>query len=321
MNGYTKLFGSIVASTIWREEKETKIVWITMLAMADRWGDVQASIPGLADLARVSVAEARKAIVVLSSPDPDSRTEDNEGRRIEAIDGGWRLINYEKYRAKMSAEDRREYLREKQREHRAKKRTLSTSVNNGQQKSTPSTHAEAEAEAEAETATVRSESDARAHNGPIMVDDPVEEDKGPFEEANRWLVEFGRSWCTRFSRIAYGNGAADARAVARLGEKLATLTREERDRAIQARPRILAAYWAAPDDGAKRAGHSFAFFVPRFDALLNAATSAEARAVVRRVCDFHALNPARKAPAGSASPLCATCDRLGAEPLAPWGAE
>lgn len=52
MSGYTKLFSSIIDSTIWRESKETKIVWITMLAKADRYGVVEASLPGLADAAK-----------------------------------------------------------------------------------------------------------------------------------------------------------------------------------------------------------------------------------------------------------------------------
>jgi hypothetical protein len=54
----------------------------------------------------------------LLSPDPDSRTEDYEGRRIEVVDGGWRLINHAKYRAKMSEAERLEYKRRKQAEYR-----------------------------------------------------------------------------------------------------------------------------------------------------------------------------------------------------------
>jgi hypothetical protein len=48
VTGYTKLFSSIVSSTLWREPAATKVVWITMLALADRHGEVEASIPGLA---------------------------------------------------------------------------------------------------------------------------------------------------------------------------------------------------------------------------------------------------------------------------------
>lgn len=152
MTGYTKLFGSILASTIWRESKETKILWITMLAMADQHGYVATSVPGLADMARLTVPETRQALQELMAPDPDSRTKEHEGRRIAEADGGFAILNHGKYRAKMSADDRREYLRIKQAEHRARKskgNPVNNPVNNRQQKSTGSTHAEAEAEAEA----------------------------------------------------------------------------------------------------------------------------------------------------------------------------
>jgi hypothetical protein len=69
---------------------------------------VEASVPGLADMARVSDDECRRALTVLSSPDPDSRTKDNEGRRIEEVPGGWWILNYEYYRDKQTAEDIRE---------------------------------------------------------------------------------------------------------------------------------------------------------------------------------------------------------------------
>ena len=82
LNGYSKLFGSIVASTIWRESKETKIVWITMLAIKDKDGHVFASIPGSADLARITVEECEASLRVLMSPDPYSRSKESVGRRI-----------------------------------------------------------------------------------------------------------------------------------------------------------------------------------------------------------------------------------------------
>ncbi len=142
MAGYTKLFSSILASTVWREDDKTRIVWITMLAMADKNGVAEGSVPGLADFARVSVDDCRAALAKLAAPDPDSRTPEFDGRRIMSVDGGWKLLNHAKYRAKLNADERREYLRNKQAEHRER-------VNTRQQMSTPSTQTEAEAEAEA----------------------------------------------------------------------------------------------------------------------------------------------------------------------------
>jgi hypothetical protein len=116
--GYTKLFSSIIASTIWRTGDKTRLVWITMLAMADQFGVVEASVPGLSDMARVTVAECREALDELQQPDPDSRSSEQEGRRIEKVEGGWRLINHGKYREKMSRDERREYQRLYQRSYR-----------------------------------------------------------------------------------------------------------------------------------------------------------------------------------------------------------
>jgi len=151
MTGYTKLFGSIVASTIWREDDKTRLVWITMLAIANKHGEVEASVPGLADLSRVSVEECRISLAKLEAPDPDSRSSEQEGRRIEKVAGGWRLINHAKYRAKLSVDERREYLTQKKREARARQQ-MSTNVNKCPDLSTPSTQAEADTKAEAEEA-------------------------------------------------------------------------------------------------------------------------------------------------------------------------
>ncbi len=159
MNGYTKLFGSIIASTIWREKTETKVVWITMLAMANKHGIVEASVPGLADLSRVSLADTQTALEIFSAPDTFSRTKDFDGRRIEAVDGGWVILNHAKYRAKMSLDERREYNRLKQQEFRERQKrasstncqTRSITVNHGDSQSAMSAQADTKAQASQST--------------------------------------------------------------------------------------------------------------------------------------------------------------------------
>lgn len=157
MSGYTKLFSSILASTVWRESLETRVVWITLLAMADKNGVAEGSIPGLADFARVPVEATRRALKQLMAPDPDSRSKEYEGRRLEAIPEGWRLLNHAKYRAKMGADERREYNRLKQQQYRGRLKSASA-VKSGQRMSLTVNHSthcvdntKAEAEAKADT--------------------------------------------------------------------------------------------------------------------------------------------------------------------------
>jgi hypothetical protein len=118
MAGYSKLFSEIVTSSIWSEDDKTRIVWITMLALKDSRGFVPAALPGLANAARVTVEECEAAVAKLETPDKYSRTAEHEGRRIQHVEGGWMVLNHEKYREKRSDEERREYQRRWQAEHR-----------------------------------------------------------------------------------------------------------------------------------------------------------------------------------------------------------
>jgi hypothetical protein len=115
---YTKLFSSITESTVWGEAYATRIVWVTMLAMADAQGNVYGAVPGLARRANVTLQEVEAALAAFLAPDPYSRTKDDDGRRIEEIDGGWRLINHGKYKGIRGADERKEYKRQWDRDHR-----------------------------------------------------------------------------------------------------------------------------------------------------------------------------------------------------------
>ncbi|MBW2106609.1 MAG: conserved phage C-terminal domain-containing protein [Deltaproteobacteria bacterium] len=151
--GYTKLFNEIIMSTVWRESDPTRLLWITMLALKDRWHIVNASMPGLADAARITIEECRQSLETLSQPDPHSRSKEHEGRRIEPCDGGWVILNGEKYRNKMSLDERREYQRLKQREYREKKKASDNNVKSCLQSSQQLTHTEAETKADTNNKT------------------------------------------------------------------------------------------------------------------------------------------------------------------------
>ena len=94
-----------------------------MLSMANRKGEVMASVPGLSGIARVGVEDCRGAIKLFLAPDPDSRTKDFEGRRIEEVAGGWRLLNYDFYRGIQDAETIKEAKRKWWNENRGLDKT------------------------------------------------------------------------------------------------------------------------------------------------------------------------------------------------------
>ena len=100
--GFTKLDSGIVLSSVWNEPLATRVVWITMLGMANYEGKVLCSRSGLYRSANIPGDDNNEAfneaILCLESPDPDSRSGEHEGRRIEKIDGGWLVLNYKKYR-------------------------------------------------------------------------------------------------------------------------------------------------------------------------------------------------------------------------------
>jgi len=108
--GFSKLFSSLITSTIWGEDDKTRILWITMIATANRYGEVAGTAPGLARVANLPLEDARKGLEKLQQPDKESRDQENEGRRIKRIDGGYQILNYLKYRQKMR--DRAEYHRQ-----------------------------------------------------------------------------------------------------------------------------------------------------------------------------------------------------------------
>lgn len=118
--GFAKVFETILTSTIWLQPDHVLRVWIAMLVRADATGVVEGSIPGFANLARVSLDDMESALGVLSAEDPYSRTQAHDGRRIEQIAGGWQILNYEAYRLKGIGKDssRAPYMRD----YRARKR-------------------------------------------------------------------------------------------------------------------------------------------------------------------------------------------------------
>lgn len=127
MSGFTLLWSKLLESSLWvQESKETRLVWITLLAMKDSTGKVQASVVGLADRAKVTLDECKTALSVLLSKDPNDTSKVEEGRRIREIPGGWEVINHDLYR--FSTDAKRAYWREAKAQQRAKSKPVKRGV-------------------------------------------------------------------------------------------------------------------------------------------------------------------------------------------------
>jgi len=152
---FVKLDCDITTSSLWSESKETRLTFITMLAMAGPQGFVGATAPGIARFANLDLDEVRVALGVLESPDPDSRDK-TEGQRVKQIEGGYQVLNYLRYRDKdHTSAERKRRQREREKSHRD---TVTV---------TPVTRDVTQAEAEAE---VRGREQQQPRANPLMGD-------------------------------------------------------------------------------------------------------------------------------------------------------
>ncbi|HEV2709110.1 MAG TPA: hypothetical protein VGU67_02755 [Edaphobacter sp.] len=122
---YNKLFAKILDSSIWLEDHATVRVWITFMAVMDEDGFCPFSSPtNLAKRAGVTLSETKAALDKLEGPDEFSSDPTNDGRRVERTDGGWIVLNAEKYRSQVTREEIRRQNKERQQRYRDKKKTV-----------------------------------------------------------------------------------------------------------------------------------------------------------------------------------------------------
>jgi hypothetical protein len=110
----------ILSSSVWSEAAHVKLVWLTLLILCDTEGYVGAAIPGIARAAGVALDQTREALSLFMRPDPDSRTQAHQGRRIEPAERGFRILNFREHLDRLSAERRK--TRDRVRKFRARKR-------------------------------------------------------------------------------------------------------------------------------------------------------------------------------------------------------
>ena len=151
MSMYAKLFTSIYQGTL-RGNSHALLVFTNLLAHADKEGIVDMHPKAIAEEVGLTINEVRAALLMLEAPDDESRSPEEQGRRIVRLDEhrawGWLVVNYVKYRSIRNEDDRREQNREAQERWREKKRKdKSASVSHDKPQSA---HTEAEADTKKE---------------------------------------------------------------------------------------------------------------------------------------------------------------------------
>jgi hypothetical protein len=106
---WVPFFQDIRQSSMWAYDAETFKIWMTLLTMVDPEGYVCAAIPGIAIAAGIPVEKTREAMALFEAPDPDSRSQEHEGRRIQRVPRGWLMLGFEEHkrRAREEAEKAR----------------------------------------------------------------------------------------------------------------------------------------------------------------------------------------------------------------------
>ena len=123
---YGKLFKSLYEGSL-RGKSHEILVFTNMIGSKDENHNVDKTQLAISQEVGLTEEEVCAAIKNLEAPDPKSRTEIEEGRRIirldEHRDWGWWVVNGEKYERIKNEEDRREANRISQQRYRDKKKT------------------------------------------------------------------------------------------------------------------------------------------------------------------------------------------------------
>jgi hypothetical protein len=148
---FAKVFGTLFSSTINDAPLHVRWTWIALISIPqDEDGVVDMTPQAIARFANLPVEQVTEALDYLAQPDPMSRSDAEEGRRLVPIRQtyGWRIVNFKHYRNLKREADRREYMREYMRARRGDSES-STTVSSRKHLLAQLADTEAEAEAEA----------------------------------------------------------------------------------------------------------------------------------------------------------------------------
>jgi len=154
---YGKLFASIYDGSM-HGHWEALVTFQQMICLANRDGVIDMTPSALASRTSIPIEIIHAGIAHLLLPDPESRSPECDGRRIETIDvkrsWGWRIVNYDYYRKLASMEDKlladRERIARKREDEKATSDAGVAACRNPSKSVAEVAHAEVEVEVEVE---------------------------------------------------------------------------------------------------------------------------------------------------------------------------
>ena len=122
---FAKVFGQIFDSSI-AQDYNCRRMFIDLLVLADPTGAVDMTHDAISRRTNVPLEEVQKYITDLCEPDPLSRSQLEQGKRLVPLDKnrdwGWQIVNYMHYRKLRDEEARRSYFRDASKRYRRKKK-------------------------------------------------------------------------------------------------------------------------------------------------------------------------------------------------------
>jgi len=123
---YAKIFESIYEGSL-VEDWKALIVFQQLIVLCDSEGVIDMTPTAISRRTNIPIDIINHGIEVLQETDSESRTKDEEGRRIILLDEhrawGWFIVNHKKYRDLTDYETIKEQNRERQRRHREKQKS------------------------------------------------------------------------------------------------------------------------------------------------------------------------------------------------------
>lgn len=121
MTGYTPVFGSIYSGSLFGQWPAAAVM-ASILPLCDSQGRIDLHTKAIASMTGWPQELLEQGMAQLMEPDPDSRTQAAEGRRLVLLDAerpwGWQVVNFATYRekARLMAKSAREVASGKNRE-------------------------------------------------------------------------------------------------------------------------------------------------------------------------------------------------------------